>query len=203
MVITPLLLAALGLHCLWERVGRLQGIGHWGSVVGLTALIVVSSLNLLLKDVVLLSDLEARNTCLLGVDLFKKLGIDEENTLVGHYTPLSPTWKRGFDFIASYRDPEAMKGKRYAAVASNLYSRYFQEPARYPNEVRFYNDLFTRPLVLDLKPEPLAERFAGFLDFINLMNACSGLREYFDRRHQLSVGPEIRVYRLDGGSTRL
>lgn len=196
MFVTPLLFAAFAIDALWRRSLAAAGPLRYLGVTVTVALLMVVTANFALKTVVVLSELEAKNTCLIGQDIFREKGLTEDNTLAGHYTPLSPTWKRGFDFIISYRDPDIMKGKEYAAVASGLYERYYREPEKYPEEIRFYDSLFTLPLVIDVKPEPMKERFASVSDLENLARAWPGLKDYWERRGRLSFGSEIRVYRL-------
>jgi hypothetical protein len=207
MVISPLLFTAYGMHVMWEYALGFPRKG--GGASGLTVvplavaslLVAVVTANLLLKDWVALADLKATDTRVSGRAILAEKGITEANTLVGHYTPLSPTWKRGFDFITSYRDTAAMQGKEYALVASNLYGRYFNEPAKYPGEVSFYEKLFTLPLVVDLKPALMPDRFTAFSDFSNLAQAYPALRNQFGNHPQYSRGPEVRVYRLNGPDT--
>jgi hypothetical protein len=123
--------------------------------------------------------------------------VHEGNAIAGHYTPLCPSWKQGFDFINSFRDSIYMRDRKYAVVSSFLYNRYFQEPEKYPDEVGFYTQLFSRPLVLDMKPNPMPDFFSSFFDFRNLTHARSYFEYYRAHRSELSSGPEIRVYQLD------
>jgi len=198
MVVTPLLLAAYGMHTLWEASRAFKQAGP-RFVLASAALLLfaAASVNLLLKDCVVLADFQSRDTRVIGTAVLDSMGVSRDNALVGHYTPLAPVWKRGFDFITSFNNPEIMRGRDYAVVSSNLYGRYFQEPAKYPGEVEFYKRLFAYPLLLDLKPSPMPERFAAFNDFSNIARAYPAWRDYAANRQTFSVGPEIRVYRLN------
>ena len=165
------------------------------------ALIAVVSLNLFLKDIAELSKFEAEDTRILSRRILDATSVREENSIAGHYTPLAPSWKPGFDFISSFHDSEYMRERRYAVVSSYLYDRYFQEAGKYPDEVLFYTQLFSRPLILDVKPESMPDVFSSFIEFKNLAG-ISYYREYYKAHHlTLSSGPEIRVYQLDTART--
>jgi len=196
MVISPLFCAAYGMHLVWEVRRPVGGAARLGLTLAFLLLCAVPLANLLLRDLVQLSDLEAQDTCLLGLGRLGEMGITEGNSLSGNYTPYSPVWKRGFDFIASYQDEKAIAGKRYAIVSSEVYGRYFREPEKYPNEIAFYRALQSQPLVLDLKPASIPERLPGFSDFRNLGQAGSLLKSYFGKGRNFSTGGEIQVYQV-------
>ncbi len=195
MTVTPLLLAAFGIARLWDIPAHWPRVGRVGARLAFGLLLTAALGDLLLKDAVVLADLGARDTRLIGLDRFPELGITAENSLSGHYTPLVPTWSRGFDFISSYRDTAGMRGKPYAVVSSDLYGRYFREPQKYPEECRFYTQLFASPQVLAIRPQPMPWRFARFDDFGNLREGLDWLRAG-GRLGGYSVGPDITVYAL-------
>jgi len=43
---------------------------------------------------------------------------------------------------------------KYLIVSSYMYNRYLAEPEKYPNQVKFYKDLFEEELVQEFKPNP-------------------------------------------------
>jgi hypothetical protein len=201
MVVTPLLLSAFGMHWLWECSRLRPGYQRFAGRLVLALLAAAASLNLFFKDLIVLSDLEATDTRLTAIERFKELGVNDTNSLSGHYTPLYPNWRRGFDFVISFHDPEIMKGRKYAVVSSYYYERFFREENKYPNETRFYSELFSRPLVLELKPVSIREKFSSFIDFRNLARAIPFLKHYPEYHAGLSRGPEIRVYHLNDADT--
>lgn len=197
MVISPLLFTAFGMHVLWEYGKNMQGVFKTLALILLTVIFVTISINQTLKCWVVLEDFKATDTRLLGKNILAEKGLTESNTLVGHYTPLSPTWKRGFDFISSYHDSETMQGKKFAVVSSDLYGRYYKEPEKYPKEIAFYNQLFALPSLVNLVANPMPQRFESFFEFKNLADAIPSLKFHLQSHPQYSKGPEIRAFILD------
>ncbi len=196
MVVTPLLLAAYGMHCLWELGGRSAPAPGRLTRAAVAVLALAACVDLGLKDAVLLADFASPDTRWIGVAKLDSLGVNRENALSDQYTPLNPIWKNGFDFIAAYHDSTATQDRKYAVVSSDFYGRFFRQPEKYSAEVNFYRTLFRAPEVLDLKPNPMPERFASFNDFANLRRAAPAWRDYTAQHAEFSVGPEIRVFRI-------
>lgn len=196
MVISPLLFTAFGMHVLWEYGKNMQGAFKVLSLALLSVIFITISVNQTLKCWVEIEDFKSTDTRLQGKSILSEKGLTETNTLVGHYTPLSPTWKRGFDFISSYHDSETMEGKKFAVVSSDLYGRYYKEPEKYPNEIAFYNKLFTLPSVVNIIANPMPNRFESFFEFKNISEAIPSLKFYLQSHPHYSKGPEIRAFSL-------
>ncbi len=199
MVVSPLLLTAFGIDWVWNKVIQ-QNFKAPSIRLILQFLLFIFSLiavvNLLLKDFTVLANLNTPDTRMVGLNRCQTLGLNENNSLVGNYTPLSPTWKRGFDFISSFKNKDSMQEKQYAMVSSDLYNRYFKEPEKYPNECSFYNKLFSLPLKFEITPNPLPEKFENFNDFKNLQLAKQTFASYAMNYSQYSTGPIIKVFQL-------
>ena len=200
MVISPLLLTAFGIDWLWNLIDQKKIQTQSIQFVLQMTLIIISGIavvNLLLKDFVVLAKLKTQDTRMDGLNRCQAFGINEKNSLVGHYTPLSPTWKRGFDFISSFENKDSMEGKEYAMVSSDLYNRYFNEPDKYKKECDFYNSLFSLPLKFEIVPNPLQEKFENFNDLQNLKSAKKTFESYAVNHSNYSTGPIIKVFQLN------
>jgi len=187
--------AAMGLATPWilARIGPRPGRLAWG-VLG-AALVALPLSHQFLRSVQTWRAVHARDTRLDALEWSRRSGLDTANTLVGHYTGLAPVWKRGFDLYSAYRDPVYMRGRRWAMVSSAHYQRYFDDTARFANEVGFWRGLLALPEVVHFDPVPPRIVLGSEPDWADLPLARSFLQQ--DPR-EVRTGPRITVVRLPG-----
>ena len=184
MMITPLLLAALGLAKLWDTIKHQKVVRVLGMFFCVVFLLVYS-LNGFTSSVIL----TWQDTRVEALEFATKTNITEENSVSEGYTPFLPRYvKTIFDF--DYQNPGPT---RYVILSSNMYGRYQAEPSRYMMENDYYEGLReTASLIADFepstKPSNPKDQFIVLVDyFTNLLNGTK--TSYFK-------GPTIQIYKL-------
>jgi len=195
MLVTTVLLSGIGLGALFDLLARRGRKAAWGWIplVACSALVLGGQVFWVERKLVTLGTTDTR---LAGRAALERLGIDTSNALVSQYSPLAPSWKPGFDFVAAADDTQEMKGRRYAVSSSNMFDRYLAEPERYPREARFYRDLFRRREVLRLDPTVIPFDTGTALDAALACQAMPLLRWWRTHRGTTLSGPVIRVFDL-------
>ena len=184
MVITPLLLAAMGVADCWQWTAKKR---FWRA-----ALVLVLSMGLVL---IAMDGLTASitmawpDTRVAGLNYAEAHQITPENTHAEGYSPyLARVFKTIFD-----TDLDNPGGKEYVILSSYIYGRYAAEPERYAKENAFYAAVREEgELVYEISPSPLPANYRQRLDV---------LVDYF--RHlvwgtdiRYSIGPVLQFYKL-------
>jgi len=184
MMITPLLLAALGFTKSWDAIKRQRWIKRF-ALVFLAIFALVYTLNGLTSSVLL----TWRDTRVCALQFIESNGITQENAIFEGYTPFIPrTMKTIFDF-----DLNNPGQKDYVILSSNIYRRYEAEPERYATENDFYAGLRAKATLIaefssSKKPENTIEQLAVLKDYLGHLIAGTE-RTY-------TTGPTIQIYQL-------
>ncbi len=184
MMITPLLLAALGLTKLWDAIKHRQ-LTKLLAIAFLGVFACVYALNGVTSSVLL----TWKDTRVVALEFTEQNDITQENSVYESYTPFLPRNLRTiFDFDLD--DPGQIQ---FVILSSNMYNRYEAEPDRYTSETAFYADLRARASLLaefeaSPKPENTLEQLYAFRDYmINLIRQTKTTN---------TTGPTIQIYEL-------
>ena len=184
MMITPLMLAALGVTKLWEAIKR-QRVVKILATLFLGLFITVYALNGLTTSVLL----TWRDTRVAALQFLTKNDITEDNSVYEGYTPFLPrTVKTIFDF-----DLKDHGQIQFAILSSNMFGRYEAEPDRYITENAYYADLRANASLLaefTASPKPVSplEQLNALGDYLsNLINRTNST---------YTTGPTIQIYQL-------
>lgn len=184
MMITPLLLAALGLTKLWAAIKQ-QTLVKAVATVFLGVFVLVYALNGLTSSVLL----TWQDTHFAALQFTSDNGITEENSAYEGYTPFLPrTVKTIFDF-----DLNNSGQIDFVILSSNMYGRFEAEPDRYKVENAYYTELRAKAVLIaefksSKKPENPVEQLTILGDYLN--NLIKGTKTTY------TTGPTIQVYRL-------
>jgi len=184
MMITPLLLAALGMTKLWETIKQQR----WLKIFAITLLGVFVSIYTLngVTSSVLLTWLDTR---VVALQFTKKNDITQENSVYEGYTPFIPrTVKTIFDF--DFDNPGQIE---FVILSSNMYGRFEAEPERYTSENSYYTNLRAKAtLIGEFKPSQRPENPLEQLTVIGnyLNNKIKGTKTTY------TTGPTIQIYQL-------
>ncbi len=184
MMITPLLLASLGMAKLWEQ-AKLNKIVKIVVITFSAMFFCIYALNGLTSSILL----TWQDTRVEALQFASENAITEDNSVSEGYTPFLPrNVKTIFDF--DYHNPGQT---RYIILSSNMYGRYAAEPARYTEENEYYAGL-----------RNYATNIAEFVPCAkpgNPKDQLIVLRHYF--AHLLdkttttcTTGPTIQIYQL-------
>ena len=184
MMITPLLLASLGITKLWT-VMRPYKMVRVMTTIAFVAFFSVYALNGVTSSVIL----TWQDTRVKALDYASEKSITEENSVSEGYTPFLPrNVKTIFDF--DYLNPGST---RYVILSSNMYGRYEAEPERYKDENDYYEGLRnTAKLIMEykpsIKPSTPKDQFLVLADYItNLLTGAKASN---------FTGPTIQIYQL-------
>ncbi len=184
MMITPLMLAALGISKLLASINRrrvvkvlaIAFLGIFGFIYALNGL--TSSILLTWKD-----------TRVVALEFAETNKITRENSVYEGYTPfLSRTVKSIFDF-----DLDDPGGIQYVILSSSMYGRYEAEPDRYASETAYYAEVRAKASLItefkaDPKPESPMEQLKVLGDYlVNLFRQT---------KTTYTTGPTIQIYQL-------
>lgn len=184
MMITPLMLAALGISKLLGSINRRRAVkvlamaflGIFGLMYALNGL--TSSILLTWQD-----------TRVVALEFAETNKITQEISVYEGYTPFLPrTVKSIFDF--NLDDPGEIQ---YVILSSNMYGRYQAEPDRYASETAFYAEVRAKASLLaefkaDPKPKNPFEQLHVLGDYIvNLIRQT---------KTTYITGPTIQIYQL-------
>ena len=184
MMITPLMLAALGVTKLWEAIKR-QRVVKILVTLFLGVFITVYALNGLTTSVLLTWG----DTRVAALQFLAKNDITEDNSVYEGYTPFLPrTVKTIFDF--DFKDHGQIQ---FAILSSNMFGRYEAEPDRYITENAFYADLRAKASLLaefTASPKPVSP--------LEQLNALGDYLSNLIKRTNTAytTGPIIQIYQL-------
>ena len=170
MYLTPLLLAALGIQYIWEKIeGRVIKPVFWVSLLLLVA-------GYVWKDINNLRKMTAKDTRLIGLDYFEKNGVSKDNSVIEAYTPFSPggggyEGKRINYSIDQVGDPNI----KYVVLSSVMYTRQKGD-----KEIFFYNWVGKQKLI---------KSWSGNCKNIEI-NFLNTLKD------PCTVGPTIKLYEI-------
>ena len=184
MMITPLMLAALGIAKLWAAIKQRQ-ITRVIALVFLGILLPIYALNGLTSSIVL----TWQDTRVVALEFAGKNGISPENSVYESYTPFLPRNLRTiFEF-----DLDNPGGIQYVILSSSMYGRFQAEPDRYASETAFYAEVRAKASLIaefkaDPKPESPMEQLKALGDYlVNLFNQT---------KTTYTTGPTIQIYQL-------
>lgn len=184
MMLSPLLLAAVGMVKVWESLKSRRAI-KFLMIVFSVGFLCVYALNGLTTSIVM-SWVDTRVQALQYVT---KNGITEENSVSEGYTPFQPrTVKTIFDF--DFANPGQI---RYVILSSNMYGRFEAEPERYKTENDYYANLRSSAVkIAEFSPSQKPVK-----PIVQLTVLYDYLSNLFKRtRSSYTTGPTIQIFQL-------
>lgn len=184
MMITPLLLSALGMAKAWET-GRSHKIVKVLTITFFTIFFVSYALNGMMSSILL----TWQDTRVAALQFAIANNITEENSVSEGYTPFFPRQvKTIFDF-----DHNSPGQTNYVLLSSNMYGRYEAEPERYALESGYYGSLRDAAILIgefepSTKPSSPEDQFMVLVDY--LANLLKGTKT------SNLTGPTIQIYAL-------
>lgn len=184
MMITPLLLSALGMAKAWET-GRSHKIVKVLTITFFTIFFVSYALNGMMSSILL----TWQDTRVAALQFAIANNITEENSVSEGYTPFFPRQvKTIFDF-----DYNSAGQTNYVLLSSNMYGRYEAEPERYALESGYYGSLRDAAILIgefepSTKPSSPEDQFMVLVDY--LANLLKGTKT------SNLTGPTIQIYAL-------
>lgn len=184
MMITPLLLAALGLTKLWDFVKQKRVVKSL-VIIFIGVFGVIYMLNGLTSSVLL----TWHDSRVIALEFMEKNKITEENSISEGYTPFLPrTVKTIFDF--NLNDPGQTD---FVILSSSMYGRFEAEPDRYTQENAYYAGLRAKASLIaefesSSKPQNPIEQLVTVGDYIS--NLIRGSKT------TSTTGPTIQIYQL-------
>ena len=184
MMITPLLLAALGLTKLWNAIKQ-HKLSKVLAIVFLGMFAFIYAFNGLTSSVLL----TWKDTRVAALEFMEKNDITQENSVYESYTPFLPRNLRTiFDF-----DLDNPGKVQFVILSSNMYRRYEAEPDRYASETAFYADLRAKASLLaefgaSPKPKNPLEQVHALGDYL--------LNLFWQTDTANTTGPTIQIYQL-------
>lgn len=184
MMITPLMLAALGIAKLWAAIKQRQ-ISRVIALVFLGILLSIYALNGLTSSIVL----TWQDTRVVALEFAGKNGISPENSVYESYTPFLPRNLRTI-FEFDLDDPGDFQ---YVILSSSMYGRFQAEPDRYASETAFYAEVRAKASLIaefkaDPKPGSSLEQLKALGDYlVNLFRQT---------KTTYTTGPTIQIYQL-------
>ena len=184
MMITPLMLAALGLTKLWGVIKR-QKLTRFLAIVFLGVFAFIYALNGVTTSVLL----TWKDTRVVALEYMSENDITQENSMSEGYTPFLPRIVQPiFDF--DFDNPGQI---HYVILSSNMYGRYEAEPDRYPTENAYYAGLRTKASLIaefdsSPKPENPIEQLAVLKNYVKHLIKGTKTTDI--------TGPTIQIYLL-------
>jgi len=184
MMITPLLLAALGTARTWTALKQRKAVRRLTA-----ACFIIFSLVYALNGLSASVIMTWQDTRVDALQFLTDNDITEEITTSEGYTPFLPRNVRTiFDF--DYSNPGQT---RYVVLSSNMYGRYNAEPERYAAEIDYYAGLRANASLIaefaaEEKPEGIKEQLIVLGDYL------TGLTHQTKTTH--TTGPTIQIYQL-------
>jgi len=184
MMITPLMLAALGMVKLWSAIKQ-HRISRGFALVFLTGSLLIYALNGLTSSIIL----TWHDTRVEALEFAMKNEISPKNSVYESYTPFLPRNLRTI-FKFDIDDPGNFQ---YVILSSFMYGRYEAEPERYIEENDFYERLRSDALLIaefkpSEKPTNPKEQFTILVDYLtNLVSKTKTTN---------TTGPTIQLYRI-------
>ena len=184
MMITPLLLAALGMAKLWTTIKKRRVIKIF-ALVFLAGFLSIYALNGVTSSLIL----TWQDTRVVALEFASKNDITPENSVYESYTPFLPRNLRTI-FNFDIDDPGPFK---YVILSSNMYKRYEAEPERYIAENDFYERVRSDTiLIAEFKP---SEKPTNSRDQLNvLVDYLTNLAS--KTKTSNTTGPTIQIYRI-------
>jgi hypothetical protein len=171
--------------------------------IAVAALSVLVFINLFSASLAKTANFAATDTRIVSSGFCEENGITRENACFEAYTPLSPTGPGTvFEQFDNYDPAKPKNGAiRYVILSSSMYNRYYAEPERYRNEIKFYESLKTgckliktfTPAVTG-KPAGITSR-TNFVEIINIFKSLSVFCRFLKGEPS---GPELLFYQLGG-----
>jgi hypothetical protein len=145
---------------------------------------------LLVVSTVIAAMFTLRDTREVSYQFVREAGITQENALYEGYTPLSPGRPR-----ALVKKGDVIEDKSFIILSSYTYKRYLNDKERFERQNKFYDQLFSLPLVREFAPVS-ENNFADLTFWANksLIGGIAFLKEYFEDNSALYRGPTIRIY---------
>lgn len=187
MMITPLLLAGLGISFLWRLSAKVK-ITRVILSIALIGLFGVYALQGVLTSVMLTWP-DTRNEAL---HFMLENGITEDKSISEGYTPYFPNSK-AFIFEYDLQNPD---DKEFMVLSSLMGDRYAAEPVRYASENAYYANVRSRlTLVKEFVPTPdpdhPIDQLRAILEYVR--------RQLGGTESPFSTGPKLEIYRLPDG----
>lgn len=184
MMITPILLAALGVTKLWNIIKH-QRVVKLLAMIFLGVIGAIYALNGFTSSILL----TWQDTRSIALQFSAENGITQENSVSEGYTPFLPrTVKTIFDF--DLNDPGQTD---FVILSSSMYGRFEAEPDRYSSENYYYAALRNRATLIgefrsSPKPTNPIEQLRIFGDY--LYDLIKGTKTTH------TTGPTIQIYQL-------
>ncbi len=184
MMITPLMLAALGISKLWAAIKQRQ-LTRIIVLVFLGIFISIYALNGLTASIIL----TWQDTRAVALEYTARNDISPENSVYESYTPFLPRNLRTiFEF-----DLDNPGEIQYVILSSSMYGRFQAEPDRYASETAFYAEVRAKAFLIaefeaSPKPKSPSEQLHALGDYlVNLFRQT---------KTTYTTGPTIQIYQL-------
>ena len=184
MMITPLLLSALGMVKAWE-ISRSHKVVKMFAIAFFTIFFLSYALNGIMSSILL----TWQDTRVAALQFATQNNVTEENSVSEGYTPFFPRQvKTIFDF--DYNSPGQTK---YVLLSSNMYGRYEAEPSRYAMESVYYKNLRDAAILIgefepNTKPSSPKDQVMVLVDYLSTL--LKGTKTSY------LTGPTIQIYLL-------
>lgn len=191
MYTAPLIFAAYGaasIHLWRVKPSRLVRPVQYG-IIGLIGL------GLFLSSLSLSISLTYQDTRYASLLFCEENGITPENSLYESYSPFTPTLGLRYEFHEDYR---AGVQKDYIILSSGMYGRFFYEPERYADQVRNYQEIRQKNILI----AEFSAFSSGKLSIAKQLDAVAYyVQRYFDKDTPVRLsGPTIQIYATNGNT---
>lgn len=185
MYTAPLLLAGLGMAYSMEKFKNIKLLKY---LVLITFSLAIAQQ--MITSLAASARMGSVDTRVVALEYCQQNGITAENSLYEGYTPLLPQFPKT---IFTENPENSQSTIKYIVLSSNMYSRYFNEPERYSDEVNYYTDINeNHELIAQFSPTPPPTNFKDKIEDIYYY-----LKRYFDQTaNERYTGPTIKIFRI-------
>ena len=183
MYTTPLFLSAIAMFYLWEKTKTIK-------LARVTTLIIISGFffNQITASLYFPVRMSFTDTRVVAQEYCEENNITRENSIFEGYTPLLPTYPKTI-----FDENLQQDGIKYVILSSRMYDRYYAEPDRYADELRFYEHIRNENSQLTtFSPETTSS---------SLFERSEDIQYYFKQKLKLApndryYGPTIEIYEV-------
>jgi len=184
MHITPLFLIAMGITFAWQQTKK-QPILKSISIALIGGFFLYQFIFTLYTS----TRMSFIDTRVISLDYCLEHNITTDNTFFEGYTPLSPKSRKTIFSV----DLNKTETEHYIILSSMMYGRFYNEPERYKNQVKFYEAV--------RKDNLLLVKFSPYPELTNLMGYLDGVAYYVRDNLNLTIidhyqGPVIEIYQI-------
>jgi hypothetical protein len=183
MYITPLFLIAMGITTFWNLIKGNTKLKF------LSVIILLFLGQQLIATVHTTARISFTDTRLIALAYCQENGITPENTLYEGYSPFLPQDPKNID----QQEINDNGSKHYIILSSRMFGRYFEDPLRYQNQIKFYETIRNNhQLIIKFESAPGATNSIERIDDILFY-----IQKYFELVPNTRFkGPTIEIYEI-------